>query len=108
MSGYWRPLDGVDRDGADDPNPYRWPDSPARRLRLGHADEPEVPGYCTCGALCRECESEPRQWSGERAWAGWRLEDGGRDRSRDHGYTAAENREADDAYDALRRATDDR
>jgi hypothetical protein len=40
-------------------------DSPGRRAALGHAPEPDCPGYCTCGDLCTEPEPRMvgRYWS---------------------------------------------
>jgi hypothetical protein len=37
-------------------------DSPARRLALGHINEPDVPGYCTCGDITTRCTTNPRTW----------------------------------------------
>lgn len=60
---YWRPFDPDDT--SDNPlsdDPMEWPDGPKRRLRLGHVDEKYVPGYCTCGELCKLCSARPRKW----------------------------------------------
>ncbi len=59
-----RPAESPPRasSGADDPM-WAAPDGPKRRLALGHQDEPEVPGYCTCGALTTRCRARPRRWA---------------------------------------------
>lgn len=62
-AGYWRPMDpDNDRDDPTSPDPMDWPDGPDRRLALGHVDEPNVPGYCTCGVLAKACPVKPRRW----------------------------------------------
>lgn len=47
-------------------NPWSWEDSPRRRAALGHQDEPDVPAYCTCGELTKDCPDSPRAWSSTR------------------------------------------
>lgn len=59
---YTRPTGGR-YDDATSPNPWDWPDGQKRRLALGHQDEPNVPGYCTCGELAHRCPVRPREWA---------------------------------------------
>jgi hypothetical protein len=63
MADYWRSLD-PDTDPANptSADPMDWPDGPQRRLALGHQDERDVPGYCTCGELVGKCPVRPRTW----------------------------------------------
>lgn len=68
MSGYWVPLDPeTAREDPKSPDPMDWPDGPARRLALGHRDERDVPGYCTCGTWAGDCLVRPRKWSTREA-----------------------------------------
>lgn len=62
MTDYWRPVIGRDTSNAASDDPMDWPDSPERRLALGHRDERTVPGYCTCGELTKNCPVNPREW----------------------------------------------
>lgn len=59
--GFWRPTGGR-HDDATSPNPWDWPDGPERRLALGHQQEADAPGYCTCGQLTTACPVDPRPW----------------------------------------------
>ena len=42
-------------------------DGELRRAYLGHQDELDVPGFCTCGVPAVECPRFPRRWRGRFA-----------------------------------------